>query len=78
MPVVDIFPVIPKLPLILAPVPVTTNIFALPAALRLMLPLTAGIFTLLVPFATVTVVRADAATIPVSKLPLPLKKFAAT
>ena len=54
---VDIVPVTTKLPdtfatpLIFAPVPVTTNILALPTALMLTLPLAAGIFTLLFPFA---------------------------
>ena len=38
-------------PIILAPVPVTTNMLALPTALILTFPFAAGMFTLLLPFA---------------------------
>ena len=44
-------PEIFAVPVILAPVPVTTNTLALPAALILTFPLAAGILTLLLPFA---------------------------
>ena len=42
-------PVTPSVPVMFAPVPVTTSMLALPAALTLTLPAAAGIFTLLVP-----------------------------
>ena len=53
LPDVTIFPTVAlpvtfNVPAILAPVPVTTNV-VLPAAVRLTLPLTVGILTLLVP-----------------------------
>ena len=73
-PVITTLPTAPKLlcpvtfnvPAIFAPVPVTTNV-VLPTAVRLILPLDDGIFTLLLPFATPAVV------IPVRYTPLPVK-----
>ena len=46
------FPEIFAVPVIFAPVPVTTKTFALPATLRLMLPFAAGIFKFELPFET--------------------------
>ena len=45
----DTLPVILAYPVILAPVPVTTTMFALPTALNVMLPFAVAIFTLLFP-----------------------------
>ena len=45
----DKLPVTLAVPLIFAPVPVITTTLALPAALKFILPFTAGMFTLLVP-----------------------------
>ena len=42
-------PVTDSVPVMFAPVPVITNMFALPTALILTLPFIAGIFTLLLP-----------------------------
>ena len=44
-----LLPVTAKVPVILAPVPVTTNILALPFTLKLILPLATGMEPLLVP-----------------------------
>ena len=48
-------PLASKFPLTFAPVPVTTNMLALPFTEVLTLPLVSGIDTLLVPFAIVVV-----------------------
>ena len=67
-------PVTFSVPAIFAPVPVTTNILALPALLILTL-LFAVTNTLLLPF---TIVLPALTVIPVNRLPLPVKKFAVT
>jgi len=66
-------PVAFNVPATLTPVPVTTIIFALPAALILTLPFALGILTLLLPL-TMEV----ALPTPVSRYPLPEKKLAVT
>ena len=45
-----VLPVTFKVPAIFAPVPVITNMFALPTALILTFPFAAGMLTLLLPF----------------------------
>ena len=57
-------------PVMFVPVPVTINMFALPAELMLTLPLALGMLILLVPLATPAVFN------PVNWLPLPIKKLA--
>ena len=66
-------PVTFNVPAIFAPVPVTTITLALPATLRLMLPLAAGMFKFELPFETFD----TEVMIPVSCEPLPIKKLAA-
>jgi len=67
-----VLPVTFNVPVTFAPVPVTTNILALPTALIFTLPLLLGMFTLLLPFDSPAVV------IPVRYTPLPVKKLADT
>ena len=67
-------PVMFAVPEIFAPVPVTINMFALPATLVVTLPF-AVTATLLFPF---TIELPALAVIPVNRLPLPLKKLAVT
>ena len=69
-----VLPVAFSVPATFIPVPVTINIFALPATLVVTLPF-AVTTTLLFPF---TIVFPALTVIPVNKLPLPLKKFAVT
>ena len=69
-----VFPLTFSVPATLTPVPVTINIFALPATLVVTLPF-AATSTLLFPF---TIVLPALAVIPVNRLPLPLKKLAVT
>ena len=67
-------PVTFSVPATLTPVPVTINMFALPALLSVILPF-ATTDTLLLPF---TIELPALTVMPVSKLPLPLKKLAVT
>jgi len=67
VPVTAKLPVMFAVPKIFAPVPVTTNTFALPIAEIKTLPFAVGILTLLLPFAIVVV-----AAIPVNNAPLPI------
>ena len=60
-------PVIFAVPAMFAPVPVTTNTLALPAALILTFPFELGILTLLFPLARIDVVML------VKYIPLPVK-----
>ena len=69
-----VLPVTFNVPAMLAPVPVTTIILALPALLSVILPF-ATTDTLLLPF---TIELPALTVIPVSKLPLPVKKLAVT
>ena len=59
-----------SVPEMLAPVPVTTTILALPTADILTLPFAAGILTLLLPF---TIELPALTVIPVNRLPFPVK-----
>ena len=67
VPVTAKLPVMFAVPKMFAPVPVTTNMFALPIADMLTFPFAVGILTLLLPFAIDVV-----AAIPVSNAPLPI------
>jgi len=68
------FPVTFNVPATLTPVPVITNMFALPDTLVVTLPF-AETSTLLFPL---TIVLPALTVIPVNKLPLPVKKLAVT
>ena len=61
-----VLPVAFNVPLTLAPVPVTTKMFALPATLVVTLPLTPTISTLLVPFAIEETPMSPAWSVPVT------------
>ena len=62
-----LLPLTLNVPLTLAPVPETTNIFALPPTLVVTLPLTPMISTLLVPFAILPTVISPAFNVPVTE-----------
>ena len=66
LPVTDKLPATLAVPVILAPVPVTTNILALPFTLKLILPSTVGIDPLLVPL-----LKPDTEVVTVAQLKLP-------
>ena len=66
LPVTEKLPATLAVPVILAPVPVTTNMFAFPLALKLTFPFAVGIAPLLLPL-----LKPDTAVFTVAQLKLP-------